>query len=242
MSSFNKLIVGKHKFTYNIKKYNFKEIICNIFDNWEHPIGELYKYFENSDKMDQILIDQDTKTKFHRKYYDSSFYNEFLDTYYRFVREVIFTLFPEETELVVQKDPSFRIHLPNNTALGFRPNKSDPEDKVGLHCDGDYGHPEGEINFILTLSGQLGNNSCFVETFPYSDIFEPLEMNYGEFVSFNGNRCRHFNKRNDTGVARVSIDFRIIPKSKYNDQYKETSIHGKRKFLIGDYYISIIRE
>jgi len=236
MSRFDQLIKQKRIFNYDINKFKFREKLCKIFDDWNKPVEELYKFFENSDKIEQITIDKDTTTMFHRKYYDSLYYQELLDTYYNFIREVVLPLFDEE-ELVVQKDPSFRIHLPNNTAIGYRPNMNDPVDMIGLHCDGDYGHPEGEINFMLTFSGQYGNNTCFVETFPESNIFEPIEMKYGEFASFNGNKCRHFNKRNDTGICRVSIDFRVIPKSKYNCNYKEISLHGKRKFLIGDYYI-----
>ena len=96
-----------------------------------------------------------------------------------------------------------RIHLPNNTALGFRPNMGDPNDKIGIHCDSDYNHPDPEINFMLTLSGQKDNNSCFVETAPGSDIFQPLNMEYGEFISFYGNKCRHYNKTNDTGLSFI---------------------------------------
>lgn len=235
------LITGQHKFIFNIAEYNFEGILRKIFDNWEHPIYELYKYFDDSDKLEQIIIDGDTKTKFHRKYYDSPYYNEFLEEYYRFVKEVVLPLFNDENEFVIQKDPAFRIHLPNNTALGYRPNMNDPEDKIGLHCDGDYGHPIGEINFMLTLSGQYGNNSCFVETEPENNNFTPLEMEYGEFISFNGNKCRHYNKTNDTGVGRVSIDFRIIPKALYDETYRGESLHGKRKFIIGGYYIAMTK-
>ena len=32
-----------------------------------------------------------------------------------------------------------------------------------------------------------------------------------EFIVFNGNKCIHGNKLNDTGKTRVSLDFRIIP-------------------------------
>jgi FkbM family methyltransferase len=92
---------------------------------------------------------------------------------------------------------------------------------------------------MLTFGNQYGNNSCYVETAPSSDIFHPIEMKYGEFVSFYGNKCRHFNRKNDTGISRVSIDFRIMPISKYNPDYDKESLHTKRKFLLGGYYTKI---
>ena len=205
----------------------------------QQPIELLHNYFSDSDCLNQITIDEDTKTTFHKKYYNSPYYEELLNLYYTFVREVVLPLFKEEEEFVVQKDPAFRINLPNNTALGFRPNMGDPEDKIGLHCDGDYDHPDGEINFMLTFGKQYGNNSCYVETSPNNEDYYPIEMEFGEFVSFYGNKCRHFNRVNDTGVSRISIDFRIIPISKYDTKNVKQSLHGKRKFLIGDYYVSM---
>jgi hypothetical protein len=228
-----------HKFKYDTREYDFQGVLCKIFDDWSQPIETLHNYFNNSESLKQITIDEDTKTIFHKKYYNSPHYEELLNLYYTFVREVVLPLFKDDEEFVVQKDPAFRINLPNNTALGFRPNMGDPEDKIGIHCDADYAHPEGEINFMLTFGKQYGNNSCFVETAPGSEDYYPIEMEFGEFVSFYGNKCRHFNRVNNTGVSRISIDFRVMPISKYDPVNTSQSLHGKRKFLIGDYYIAM---
>jgi len=237
---YNELLTNKFIFNYDIKKYKFEECLKKIFDNWGDSITQLYKYYNNTDNYAQIEIENDTKTEFHKKFYNSPYYNEFLEIYYSLVREEVLPIFNcDDNEFIVQKDPAFRIHLPNNTALGFRPNMNDPEDKIGLHCDADYNHQEGEINFMLTLSGQKGANSCFVETAPGSDNYKSLDMEYGQFISFYGNKCRHYNIKNNTGISRLSIDFRIMPISKYDNTYEKSSIHGKRKFLIGGYYISM---
>ena len=52
------------------------------------------------------------------------------------------------------------------------------------------------------------------------------------------NQCRHGNMDNDTGRTRVSFDFRVIPKSQYNKEFKKSSNDTKMKFTIGDYYKS----
>ena len=45
----------------------------------------------------------------------------------------------------------------------------------------------------------------------------------------------HGNKLNDTGVSRVSVDFRVLPVSKYEENNK-VSITNKTKMIIGDYW------
>ena len=239
--TYNDLKTSQTKFSYDTTKYNFVDKLNKIFDNCDLPVENIHNFFGN-DQNKQVTIDDDTRTKFHQKYYKSEHYNEMIELYQSFVKNVVLPVFNcEDIEFIVQKEPSFRVCPPNNTALGFRPNMGDPEDKVGLHCDSDYGHPEGEINFILTFGNQYENNSCYVETMPNSNNFVSLQMKYGEFIGFYGNRCRHFNKVNDTGISRVSIDFRVMPLSKYDFNCVAESLHSKRKFLIGDYYIKMSR-
>jgi hypothetical protein len=213
-----------------------------IFDDWSGPIETLHEFFHGSDTLEQITIDNDTKTAFHQKYYKSEHYDQMVSLYHNFVKDCVIPLFDcDDTVFVIQKEPTFRINLPNNSALGVRPTMQDPTDRIGIHCDADYNHPDGEINFMLTFGKQFGTNSCYVETAPGSDEFYPIEMNYGEFFSFYGNKCRHFNKKNDTGMSRVSIDFRVMPISKYNEECNKKSLHSDRPFLIGGYYTIISR-
>ena len=231
------------KFTYDTERYPFTRILRKIFDDWDDKIENLHLFFQNSDMIKQITIDEDTKTKFHRHYYDSQHYQEMLDLYYTFVKEIVLPLFKtDDTEFIVQKDPCFRINIPNNTALGKRTSMNDPDDKIGIHCDGEYGHPDSEINFMLSFGYQRGTNSCYIETQIGNEIYEPVEIKYGEFINFYGNKLRHFNKVNTTGESRVSIDFRIIPKSLYDNNNTSVSLHGKRPFLIGGYYIELSKE
>jgi len=241
--TFEEFISSIKKFTYDTKKYPFTDILRKIFNDWPGKIEDLYTFFLDSDKLEQITIDEDTKTSFHRYYYDSPHYDEIIELYYKFVKEIVLPLFNTSGKnFVVQKDPCFRIHLPNNTALGKRNQKNDPGDKIGFHCDGEYNHPEGEINFMLSFGYQRDTNSCYVETNIGSEQYIPLEIKYGEFVSFYGNKLRHFNKTNTTGEARLSIDFRIIPYELYKKENNAVSLHGKRPFIIGGYYVEISRD
>ena len=43
--------------------------------------------------------------------------------------------------------------------------------------------------------------------------FEPFVLGYGQCQRFWGNRCRHFTVANETCRTRVSLDFRVVPRS-----------------------------
>lgn len=224
-------------YTYDIHKYPFYEKIMEVF-GIDTPLEELSLAFPDSQK-EQVTFETDTATFFHKKYYKSDKYQEVVALYITFLKENILPLFNEDT-LVVQKEPSFRVCLPNNTALGKRNDQPDTE-IIGIHCDNDYGHPVEEINFMLSITGQEESNSCYIETVPNKGDFFPLNIPKGSFVSFNGNTCRHYNMKNITGKTRVSFDFRVIPFSHYKES-EHLAIHSKRSFKIGDYYTIIKKE
>jgi hypothetical protein len=41
----------------------------------------------------------------------------------------------------------------------------------------------------------------------------------GQFVTFYGNRCRHYSVANLTDVTRVSFDFRVVPFELFDDNH-----------------------
>ena len=67
-----------------------------------------------------------------------------------------------------------------------------------------------------------------------------MNIKYGEFVEFNGNKCTHGSKINVTGATRVSFDFRILPISKYIKGKNKTSVTQSNKFEVGEYYKEMI--
>ena len=67
--------------------------------------------------------------------------------------------------------------------------------------------------------------------------YTPIELVYGEYAQFIGNKLTHGNKLNDTNCTRISFDFRILPCEKY--KYMKTrpaSVTSSKKFEIGGYY------
>lgn len=218
--------------TYPTDEFLFQPLMKKIL-GLEGDLHDAHRLIHDSSEWEQITFQNDTSTAFHTKYYKSPLYSEMVSLYQRFVKEWLLPQL-EEDEYIVQKEPSFRIHIPNNTALGKRGDEEDTE-KIGLHCDGDYNHPRSEVNYMISITGQEGTNSCYVESEPGKGDFHPIILSYGEVFRFYGNQCRHYNMKNTTGKTRISFDFRVIPASQYHET-DASAIHSGRKFVVGGYY------
>ena len=62
-----------------------------------------------------------------------------------------------------------------------------------------------------------------------------MNAKYGEFYIWNGASLLHGNKTNSSEQTRISIDFRFMPYSKYEDNDK-VSVGNQTKMTIGEYF------
>jgi hypothetical protein len=235
-------------YTFPPDAYPFQTIMASMFAlDGPATLRALHTFFPGSDCLPQLTFDNDTRTDFHKMVYQSPQFPNLVEVYRRFVREVVLPLLADETgeaEFLVQREPSVRVHLPNNTALGRRTGEAAGKDgPIGMHCDADYNHPANERNFVLTITGQSGTNSFYVETAPGKGDFVPVELQYGDLFRFYGNRCRHYNQVNQTGDTRISLDFRVIPGTGVEPAGARgtavaASVHSGRPFTaeVGGYY------
>ena len=213
----------ERRYDYDKNAFGFINLISSLFDCddlQELHKTEVYEYdfFGEPGK--------DSDTVFHTKFYDKmrNGWPEFLGSYQKFIREFIAPLVGANDRIIYQKWPTFRVHLPNNVAVG------------GWHRDSDYNHPPGEINFIVALTPMFESNTTIAESEPGKMDFHQLELEPGQVVRFDGNRCTHGNLPNKTGVTRVSFDFRVLMPEDYDSSYGQTSLSKGNKFLIGHYY------
>lgn len=212
----------------DMDKYNFSEMVENIFGC---PLNKLHTIQENEYKL-FTQIGYDSDTEFHQKFYGKyrEGWDKLVNLYKKFVFEELFPMVKEltgESEFAYQTFPSFRVQLPNNVAV------------VKYHYDSDdeHGHPEGEINFVIPLTKMFDTNTIWAESEPGLGDHKPIEMNVGEYVCWNFNKCSHGNKVNTTGETRVSFDFRILPLSKYIlGNIDRLSASTNTKFRLGNYY------
>lgn len=198
------------RLAFDTNKYKFKETVQKIL---EADLTDL--------ETDDEVFDQahDQSSKWHKKFYANQ--DEFLRLYHEFIEGFIKPLFQEK--IVYQKVPTFRVQLKNNVSVGE------------FHRDRDYNHNPKQINYFLPFTDTNEENTIWIESEEGKEDYQPQLLKYGEILVFNGANLKHGNKINRSGKSRVSVDFRVIPLSRYQDSEKE-SIHTKTKFNIGGYF------
>ena len=215
------------RITYGKHTYQFLDVVESWF--WNERIlptsGLSALHFEKT--YDLFERENDQSTIWHKCFYkkireDSSFNN----IYTKFLTNVIKPRFNEE--IVYQKIPTLRVHLPGNISVGE------------FHKDKHYRNEEWaekvqELNYFVPLTKAYGTNTIWAETEEDLGDFQEIRANYGECVEWSATKLTHGNKQNLTSVTRVSFDFRIIPKSRYIES-NHLTINTKIPFGIGGYY------
>ena len=201
------------KYTYDTKTYPFLEVLEMIFSSKNLSTLHVGHQFE------VLKRENDQKTLFHLLYYSN--FELIKPIYDNFIREEIMPIFNEP--IVYQKIPTFRIQMPDNVGVGE------------WHKDRQYNHNQQEINFYLPFTDAFDTNTIWAESEEDKGDYAPIETKYGEFVMWNGINLMHGNKVNKTNASRVSVDFRVVPYSKWEYTGGE-AINTKVKFDIGGYY------
>jgi len=217
-------------------KYNIKYDL-NMF----HTILETSNISEEKKKQHEKIniLEKDRNSIFYDDYHNFIDINPlFNEVYYKFIQDYVIPLYGYDNKIVFQKTPNLRISFPKRTAIGKHEYENENENVIGIHKDSDFGHDEDEINFIIPITEMYETNSLYYE--PYIDSKLPtneyvnLSLKKNEFFIGKLNKLLHYNKMNETGVTRISLDFRIIPYEKY---MKKIDFFKNTKFELGKYYI-----
>lgn len=204
------------RFDFDTVTYPFREKLTELYDiNDLKLIHKDWSLSRNYDLLDNVKTDQNTL--YHKHFYEN-IGDDFYEVYNSFIKNVIMPCFDES--VLYQAIPTFRVHQPNNIAV------------AEFHRDRDYSHSTHEVNVFLPLTTASGNATIWVES---GDDVIPMEAEYGQFWLWDGANLKHGNKLNDTGLSRVSIDFRVLPKSKYQPTDK-TSTSKNMKMIVGSYW------
>ncbi len=178
-----------------------------------HTMGDGYRRFDRA---------HDQSTPFHARFYawlkDAPVFESL---YLEFLREVAVPMVDDH--VVYQRIPNLRVHLPGNVAVGE------------FHRDRDYDHGSGEINLWMPLTRAWDSNTVWIESEPDKADFSSVPMDYGQLLVFDGANLRHGNHDNQTGVTRVSLDFRVLPMSAYAPR-EERTVNQEMRFTIGEYF------
>lgn len=195
---------------YDTQEYDFRGVVENILG------PDLERIHCALGNMALRTRETDQKTDAHRMFYDG--FDRVEETYRQFIRGFVEPLFQEP--VVFQRVPTFRVHLPGNLAVGEH------------HRDSDYNHNPNAVTFWLPVTDACGSSSVHIEL---DGKMRPTYVPYGHVLVFDSMNLKHGNEVNTTPDSRVSMDFRIIPKSKFIPSDKE-SLNTHLKMDIGGYY------
>jgi len=209
---------------YDIHQYDFAGIIKDWFNTEclsKLHVGNNYQVFSRQ---------QDQSTHWHKQYYTnfrkdprfSELYRDFLE----------YVIKPQYGEVIIcQKIPTFRIHLPNNIAVGEWHRDREYRDK-------EWAAQVKELNYYLPFTQTNPQNTIWAERKENQMDYQPILASYGECVEWDASNLKHGNKANSSDSTRVSVDFRVIPQSRYVDS-NQTTINTSMTFSLGGYYMKI---
>jgi hypothetical protein len=214
-------------FSFDVGSYPFRRHVADIFGCDE--LEEIHIRRRDLMPTLPLVFETESKTPYHEAFYQAVNVepSPFRRLYRDFVADVVTPIIGEP--FIFQYQPSFRVHLPEDKAVHK------------WHSDGDedHNHPPGEINFIVPMTECYGTAAVWAESEPDRGDFAPMELDYGQFVRFDGNRCRHGNQENTTARTRISLDFRVLPRRFYHERpvgNGVSSITSGKKFRLGSYY------
>ena len=208
----------KEKYSYDLDRYCFRHEIEKIFET-----SKLEK-IHDIEKCDfNILnIETDQTTKFHKKFYKKIRETNFLEIYKKFLMEVILPYFNED--LLYQKIPTFRVQVPNNLSV------------AEFHNDKSYSHSPHEVNIFLPITEAKETYTIWAESVENLGDYSPMNSEYGEYYIWDGANLKHGNKINQSDISRFSVDFRVLPYSKYGEENVKETITTKTKLKLGSYF------
>ena len=215
------------RINYQTNRFDFKGLISFWFKSDDIlPSGGLSKLHEYK-SYGLFDREHDQSTIWHKSFYGHMVNDIAFDiNYIGFLEDVIKPRFNEE--IVYQKIPTFRVHLPNNVSVGeFHKDRHYRDEK--------WANEVQELNYFLPLTKAYGTNTIWAETEEDKGDFKEMRAEYGECVEWNASKLTHGNKQNLTSLTRVSFDFRVIPISRYRES-DHLTINTKIPFGIGGYY------
>jgi hypothetical protein len=116
-------------------------------------------------------------------------------TYFRFVYHFIAPRFMGK--ISYSHHPKMRVHLPGTKSVS------------GWHRDADVtGRPE-QLTVWLPFTDCDETNTLWLESDYGKRDFQPIKVDYGQVLVFDGGYLEHGTVANDTDRTRVSLDFRF---------------------------------
>jgi hypothetical protein len=205
--------------SYDPRAYPFAEIVATELGCG--PLAGLHATVPGREPFDSTEAQRLLQTRFHASVMPVS---RFMDLYRQFATGLGMVLFAGDPFLR-QRVPTLRVQLPDAQAVSGQ-----------SHRDGDHNHPDGEVNVLIPLTRMFATNTLFLESRPGRGDYRFVELEIGQVLVFDGRNCAHGNVANRTGVTRVSLDFRLLPRHRYDPDCPKRSVVFGLRFVAGEYY------
>ena len=204
------------KFSYDTNKFGFRECFLDLYG-----IEKPEKIHEYLPTFDSYQSQNDSNTILHKVFY-ANFDRVFKKLYISFLSQITDIV---KTPFYYQQIPNIRFGFPNMQWL------------KEFHTDAQYNHPPGELNINLAITTSIGTAALQIEEHPNGRII-PLTQEYGEFTFIDHLSCKHGSIINKEEYTLVSLDFRILPKDKIQENFQKSSVLQGKKFVPGQYFSS----
>jgi perosamine synthetase len=225
-------------YSYHPDRYGIREMIEEMYGTSVEILQTTSVDFQTREKGTL----QDIETDLHKIFYTNiKSSDRFKKVYCRIIRDIFDQFFPDDKVMIYQSFPSIRFQFPGNTCV---PPHYD-SDSIGKH-------PVGERNFLLPITKMTGTARLFIESTPGANDAQGVDLEYGQILYFNGNKCMHHNVTNTEDYMRISFDFRVIRLSDYMNYMKQDiTLTNPRdpeqtrkpvRMTIGGYYQCMFRE
>lgn len=198
------------KFDYDLERWPFPEFVAKSLD-----VKDLTALRAD---LPLRTWHTDQQSPWHAPFYEA--FGIWRRIFARFVKEVIAPRLG--VPCYWQAVPTFRVQLPGNLAVG------------AFHRDADYNHPLGEVSFWVPMTPAAGTSTVWIADDEGGRW--PADARPGEVIQFDAAGRLHGNVINETGRARVSFDFRLIPVDALPAVEGEPTKHSGLRFVPGGYY------
>lgn len=148
-----------------------------------------------------------------------------LAVYEEFIKSVVSQHMQDRRRLDrSQTERNLAIRYQYPPTLRIYPSLKKPKALGRLHTDYDYGHQDGEVNFWLPIiNADKENATLWSESKPGKMDFTPFLLTYGEMKRFHAVSLQHGTYPNDTGLTRISLDFRVALDCNFDESYRHPS-------------------
>ena len=180
---------------YDIQIYPFHEVIAQKV--YRIPqLRYLHKYWRIQSQRDTLSYQDNLLLR--KVLQNLSQEADFYKVYHPWVANLIGSRVGRK--LSYSLHPKFRVHLSGTDSVS------------NFHRDAHITHRPEQINVFLPFTDVFAGNTLWCEDDYGSENFIPLNLKYGQALLWDGGYLKHGTLTNNTGITRVSCDFRFYYK------------------------------